>query len=81
MYVADINLLDLSLDVTHLKVLFDFVLEETRVFFQGLLEVRDTLVDVQQLHWVTIMVPRRRNVLQHTRRAKTTMRTSDIAFF
>lgn len=42
----------------HLKVVFDFVLEEARVFLQGLSELRNTLVDLQQLHRVAVMIPR-----------------------
>lgn len=42
----------------HLKVVFDFVLEEARVFLQGLSELRNALVDLQQLHRVAVMIPR-----------------------
>lgn len=38
--------------------MLDFVLEEVRVFFQGLPELRNALVDLQQLDRVAVMVPR-----------------------
>lgn len=44
--------------VFHLKVVLDFVLEEARVFFQGLPELRNALIDLQQLYRVAVMVPR-----------------------
>lgn len=43
--------------LSHLEVLPDFVLQEVRVFLQGLPEARDALVDLQQLHRVAVVVP------------------------
>lgn len=54
-----------ELSLFHLKVVLDFVLEEVRVFFQGLSELRNALVDLQQLDRVAAMVPRRGHVLSH----------------
>ena len=51
--------------------MFDFVLEEARVFLQGLSELRNTLVDLQQLHRVAVVIPRWCYVLEkHTKNVK-----------
>lgn len=51
--------------------MFDFVLEEARVFLQGLSELRNALVDLQQLHRVAVMIPRWCYVLEkHTKKVK-----------
>ncbi len=44
--------------------MLDFVLQEARVFFQGLFELSNAVADLQQLHRVAVMVPRRRYVLK-----------------
>lgn len=51
---------------THLKVVPDFILQESRVFFQSPSELQNTGVDLQQLHRVAVVVPRRGDVLEHT---------------
>lgn len=51
----------------HLKVIFDFILEEVRVFLQGLSEPGNTVTDLQQLHRVAIMVPQGGYVLMINR--------------
>lgn len=51
---------------THLKVVPDFILQESRVFLQSPSELRNTGVDLQQLHRVALVVPGRGYVLEHT---------------
>lgn len=48
----------MNIIVSHLKVMLHFLLEEVRVFFQGLSELGNAVADLQQLHGVTVMVPR-----------------------
>lgn len=59
-----------------LKVVLDFILQEARVFFQSPSELRNTGVDLQQLHWVAIMVPWRCYVLEDTVNVKTVSHAS-----
>lgn len=51
---------------THLEVVPDFLLQESRVFPQSPSELRNTGVDLQQLHRVAVVVPRGRYVLEDT---------------
>lgn len=41
----------------YLKVVFDFVLKEARVFFQGLSELCNAVADSEQIYRISIVVP------------------------
>lgn len=48
----------------HLEVVLNLVLEEAGVVLQGLSEPGNVLTDLQQLDWVSIMVPAGGDILQ-----------------